>query len=446
VNGKKEKISLNYALVWFRRDLRIRDNLALFYAMQKNEVTGLFILDHEASKKHGVAQRQQDFIRQGMELLKTDLKKLSIDFIIIDTHKTSDIPTLILEATKKTKSKTLFYNIEYEVNEQARDKAVTVLLEKNNISVTSYHDQTMYAPGTIKTGQDGMFKVFTAFKNAWLKHFENNPFKILGNHVSETEAYHRLNYFIEHHLSTYDRDRDFPALNHTSKLSPYLATGMISLRECFLAAYPYKNKGAETWRNELIWREFYKHILALTPRVSMHKPFQMITEKIKWVHDEVKLHAWKTGNTGFPIIDAAMRQLNQTGWMHNRLRMIVAMFFTKNLWFDWRVGEAYFMSQLIDGDLAANNGGWQWCASTGTDAVPYFRIFNPITQSERFDPNGEFIKIYCPELEDFDKKSIHSPHERAPSLAEAMKYPKPIVDLKTTRKVAINKFSELMLK
>ena len=432
------------ALIWFRRDLRIRDNLALFHALQKNKVISLFIIDHEASKKHGVAQRQQDFIRQGIGLLKTDLEKLNIEFIVIETQKTSDIPKLILETAKKTKSTALFYNIEYEVNEQARDKSVADLLDKNNISVTSYHDQVMYPPGTIKTGQGGMFKVFTAFKNAWLKHFEEKPFQIMSTHECETEAHRRLNYFIKHHLNSYDHDRDFPVLNHTSKLSPYLAIGMISLRECFLAAYPHKSKGAETWRNELIWREFYKHILALTSRISMHKPFKMITERIKWDHDEVKLHAWKTGNTGFPIIDAAMRQLNQTGWMHNRLRMIVAMFFTKNLWFDWRIGEAYFMSQLIDGDLAANNGGWQWCASTGTDAVPYFRVFNPITQSERFDPDGEFIKQYCPELKDFDKKSIHSPHEHAPLLAEAVKYPKPIVDLKTTRQAAIKKFSDLM--
>ena len=189
---------------------------------------------------------------------------------------------------------------------------------------------------------------------------------------------------------------------------------------------------------ELIWREFYKTILMSTPRVSMSQAYQTSTDQIKWDFNEIHFTAWKDGRTGYPLIDAAMRQLSQTGWMHNRLRMVTAMFLVKNLFFDWRLGEAYFMSQLIDGDLAANNGGWQWCASTGTDAAPYFRIFNPITQSKNFDPEGKFIRHYCPELAQLSNKEIHEPH-RKPSIT--IDYPKPIIELHAKRTKVLAAYS-----
>jgi len=254
--------------------------------------------------------------------------------------------------------------------------------------------------------------------------------------AGEKQADQRLDKFITEKLFDYDKQRDFPAITGTSRLSPYLAAGMISARQCFQAALIENkqqldsgNKGALTWMSELIWREFYKTILMAAPRVSMNRPYKISADKIKWDFNQKQFDAWKEGRTGYPLIDAAMRQLKQTGWMHNRLRMIVAMFLVKNLFFDWRLGETYFMSQLIDGDLAANNGGWQWCASTGTDAAPYFRIFNPITQSKRFDPEGTFIRQYCPELSLLDNKVIHEPYRKPIFL----NYPKPIIELNTKR-------------
>ena len=211
-------------------------------------------------------------------------------------------------------------------------------------------------------------------------------------------------------------DRDRPDLDATSRLSAYLAAGVLSPRQCLHAAlrvnqgeFDGGNPGAVSWINELLWREFYKHILVCYPRVSRHRAFRPETESVRWRNDPKGLAAWKEGRTGIPLVDAAMRQLLATGWMHNRLRMVSAMFLTKNLLIDWREGERWFMQHLIDGDLAANNGGWQWSASTGTDAAPYFRVFSPVRQSHRFAPKGRFIARYVPELATADDKTIHEP-------------------------------------
>ena len=227
--------------------------------------------------------------------------------------------------------------------------------------------------------------------------------------------------------------------------------GAISIRQCFYKAFLLNNEEFSTgnpdilcWMSELIWREFYKHILFAFPRLSKGQAFQEKTHQIKWLHNSNFINAWKEGKTGIPIVDAAMRQLNAIGWMHNRLRMIVAMFFSKNLFQDWRIGETFFMEKLIDGDLAANNGGWQWCASTGVDAAPYFRIFNPISQSQRFDKEGFFIKQYVPELVQMDAKNIHIPSNKTQhSLFDKLDYPPPIVDLNTSRKKAIEAFKKI---
>ncbi|MCY1406591.1 Deoxyribodipyrimidine photo-lyase [compost metagenome] len=267
--------------------------------------------------------------------------------------------------------------------------------------------------------------------------------------AGETEAHDRLQRFIDEAVDDYQLQRDFPAVAGTSQLSPYLAAGVISPRQCLLRALGHNhgefdsgNSGLVTWINELIWREFYKHILNGYPRVSRHRAFRQETEALPWRHAPDELKAWQEGRTGIPIIDAAMRQLLATGWMHNRLRMIVAMFLTKNLLIDWREGERFFMRHLIDGDLAANNGGWQWSASTGTDAVPYFRIFNPVSQSRRFDSQGWFIKRWLPELADTDEKNIHSPMPPAQLFATS-NYPQPIVDLGSSRQRALNAFKNL---
>nr|WP_228148220.1 deoxyribodipyrimidine photo-lyase [Acinetobacter seifertii] len=266
--------------------------------------------------------------------------------------------------------------------------------------------------------------------------------------VGESYALEQLDHFIEDSISHYKVERDFPHITGTSKLSPYLNIGILSIRQCLQALFRSQhgnfhltNEGQQTWLDELIWREFYQHILFDFPYVSKHIPFKKDTQKIQWNHNPEHLTAWQTGQTGIPIVDAGMRQLLQTGWMHNRVRMITAMFLCKNLLIDWRIGEQWFMQHLIDGDLAANNGGWQWCASTGTDAVPYFRIFNPISQSQKFDPNGDYIRTWVKELAHLDNKSIHDPYSANKSLR--LNYPKPIVDLKETRLKAIETFKRI---
>ncbi|MDO9320458.1 MAG: FAD-binding domain-containing protein, partial [Pseudomonas sp.] len=237
-----------------------------------------------------------------------------------------------------------------------------------------------------------------------------------------------------------------------SQLSAYLAAGVISPRQCLHAAlsnnrgeFDTGNPGAVCWINELLWREFYKHILVGYPRVSRHRAFRPNTEAVAWRNAPDELAAWQAGRTGIPIVDAAMRQLLTTGWMHNRLRMIVAMFLTKNLLIDWREGERFFMRHLIDGDLAANNGGWQWSSSTGTDSAPYFRIFNPQRQSERFDAEGRFIRHWLPVLAEVGKKDIHNPSALSQygGLFGRPDYPKPIVDLSKSRARALAAFKQL---
>ncbi|HCL4097052.1 TPA: deoxyribodipyrimidine photo-lyase, partial [Pseudomonas aeruginosa] len=266
--------------------------------------------------------------------------------------------------------------------------------------------------------------------------------------AGEEVAQERLRDFADQHLADYHERRDFPALPGTSQLSPYLAAGVLSPRQCLDAAlvanrgeFSGGQQGAATWINELLWREFYKHILVGYPRVSRHRPFREETEALRWRQAPAELEAWQQGRTGIPIIDAAMRQLLATGWMHNRLRMVVAMFLSKNLLIDWREGERWFMRHLIDGDLAANNGGWQWSASTGTDAVPYFRLFNPLSQSERFDPRGEFIRHWLPELAGLERKAIHDPSSLG--LFAGVDYPRPMVDLKASRERALAAFRNL---
>lgn len=463
-------------IVWFREDLRLHDNRALAHAAKKcaDGVIGLYIIDERMWERHHMATCRVEFLLRGLQLLHQNLATLNIPLVI--KHSSSAIDEIITLITQ-SQAKALFYNRQYEVNELKRDTDIQQQLAKRNIPCFSFDDQVVLAPGSVTTQQGDYFKVYTAFKRAWHTLFLNQPHSLLKppkaqqpiniitnqalSNVKSTidpelwpsgeqSAMRRLKQFIKKDLFLYDKQRDFPALDTTSKLSPYLSSGMISPRQCFLAAFDANNqeldtgnKGAITWMSELIWRDFYKHLLVAVPRLSMHRAFKPATEKIKWAFNEKKYIAWQLGKTGIPIIDAAMRQLNRMGWMHNRLRMIVAMFFTKNLFFDWRLGEDYFIRHLIDGDLSANNGGWQWSASTGTDAAPYFRIFNPIKQSERFDPRGIFIRKYCPELNDFDDYAIHAPHERMPLLAEQVNYPQPIVDLEISRKHAIEVFKRI---
>jgi deoxyribodipyrimidine photo-lyase len=273
----------------------------------------------------------------------------------------------------------------------------------------------------------------------------------------EMYALKQLRSFAEKQIVPYKATRDFPGTRGTSMLSPYLAIGAISPRQCIVAAVqantlaaksntsPFESgpEGITHWISEVLWREFYIHILVGFPRVCMHRAFQPTTESILWNDNAKHLEAWKLGRTGLPIVDAGMRQLREMGWMHNRVRMIVAMYFTKNLFLDWRLGEKFFMQNLVDGFLASNNGGWQWSASTGTDAAPYFRVFNPLTQSQKFDSDGTYIRRFVPELRDVEGDAIHEPWTIPGLLRSRVDYPEPMVDLSKTRERAIEAFRDI---
>lgn len=460
-------------LMWFRADLRIQDNAALYHAARKasNGLIAIYIISIDTWQRHDVAACRVDFILRHLKTLSLALDKLNIPLLIYQQDKGTSTEQVILDIIHRYQINAVFYNHQYEIDEARRDLQVEAYLTKQKINVFSYHDQTIIAPGEITAGNGNYYKVFTPFKKTWIKTlsaiqqvkqysaiskqirldvlpsivpesidvFKSNiPTELWP--VGEAMAHKRLDNFIEKKITHYAAQRDFPALDATSRLSPYLSTGILSARQCLNAAlhfnhyqYDTGELGASTWINELIWREFYKHILHTFPRVSMNKAFKPETENIPWDNNPECFAAWCEGRTGYPLVDAAMRQLKQTGWMHNRLRMITAMFLVKDLLVDWRWGEQFFMQHLIDGDLAANNGGWQWAASTGTDAVPYFRVFNPFSQSKRFDPQGTFIKQYCPELSGLDAKTIHQPHLLSISKHKSLNYPLPIVEHEQAR-------------
>jgi deoxyribodipyrimidine photo-lyase len=470
-------------IVWFRKDLRTFDNLALYFASKnsKEGVVGLYIIDASMWTRNHVSQYQIEFIFKALHDLQDNLKKIGITLIIKKVKHSREIPRLILKIMAAHHAQTLYFNREYEVNEKLRDQATIKLLKKNNLKCSIYDDQLILPPKLLFKKNGEHFKVFSAFKRQWLKIFgelkhlnlfpkpkiknkllfktenvlakrpkSSSTINLDGWKVSEIEASKLLKLFIRKRIDSYHQNRDFPFIDATSQLSPYLAIGLLSPRQCFLSAFNYNNQelasgnpGALMWMNELIWREFYRHILIAVPSVCKNRAFKPKTEALPWSYDKKLLRAWQRGQTGFPIVDAAMRQLNETGWMHNRLRMIVAMFLSKNLFLDWRLGEKYFSEKLIDIDFASNNGGWQWSASTGTDSVPYFRIFNPTTQSERFDPEGKFIRRFCPELRSFNNYDIHDPYKRNPQLAARVNYVKPIVDYASSRARALQAFKKI---
>ncbi|WP_140919462.1 deoxyribodipyrimidine photo-lyase [Limnobaculum xujianqingii] len=455
-------------LMWFRADLRVHDNLALAAACSSGDVDvlALFIAPVKQWQQHAMSPRQAAFMQSQLNALQQALAQKGIPLMVkqVDDF-TASIDTL-REVCETHKVTSLFYNYQYEFNERQRDVAVEQAL--SHITCQGFDDSVMLAPGSVMTGNHEMYKVFTPFKNAFLRRLREdlpecvNPPKVrpegaLSDKLvpielnypqqsfdsdlfaaDEESALSRLQHFCQNHVANYDTQRDFPAIDGTSRLSACLALGVLSPRQCLhalLKACPdaLEGQAGAVWLSELIWREFYRHLITYHPNLCKHRPFIDWTDKVQWNPDSAALLAWQQGNTGFPIVDAAMRQLNQTGWMHNRLRMIVASFLVKDLLIDWREGERYFMSQLIDGDLAANNGGWQWAASTGTDAAPYFRIFNPTTQGERFDKQGAFIRQWLPELNDVPTAAIHAPWIWADKAQQTIDYPRPIVDHKLAR-------------
>lgn len=456
-------------LVWFRHDLRISYNLALHAACQdkKARVIGLFIATPRQWADHEMAERQAAFMFENLQRLQQSLHDKGIPLYYQQCGDFNDSVDVLVEFCQQEQVTNLFYNYQYELNERQRDRKTEQALD-GKVVCQGFDDSLLLPPGSVMTGDGKMYRVFTPFSKAFVKRLQQSeiacapapasrgkmtddvppvkPFDYPSTSVSddfpagEEGAQQRLRQFCRQKADDYASRRDIPAAPGTSQLSPYLAIGVISPRQCLeglLAEYPdtlrQPDSSAFVWFNELIWREFYRHLMVYSPELCRHQPFIAWTKQVEWRDDPKGLKAWQEGRTGYPIVDAGMRQLNHTGWMHNRLRMICASFLIKDLLIDWREGERYFMSQLVDGDLAANNGGWQWAASTGTDSAPYFRIFNPTTQGERFDPDGDFIRRWVPELAKVPGKSIHNPQRWAQQQGHKLDYPAPIVDHKQAR-------------
>ncbi|KAJ3085827.1 hypothetical protein HK102_013794 [Quaeritorhiza haematococci] len=536
---KKTKTHHGTTLMWFRTDLRAKDNIAFHKAVESSRshdrpLIALYVVSPALWKLHDIAPIRVDFWRRNLLALKETLSKLNIPLIVREipesTSTSSEVTTgdkkgyggkkqkiegargaalaaevaaVVRDVAVSVSAKDVYWNVEYEVNEMKRDKKAQALLEEQGIKGMGWQDQCIVPPGKVTTKEGRVYTVFTPFRKSWTAFIQKNPSIValsplpdrlpydLPSDVShyiksnkydnipdifpagqlspeklklarerypagESEAESRLSTFITNKAAKYKAERDLPAVDGTSALSPYLSAGVISARTCFARARETNkgkidsgNEGLVTWISELCWRDFYKEILVAFPRVSMGRPFKVDTEKIQWEEDEgdVNFKKWCEGKTGFPIVDAAMRQMNELGWMHNRLRMIAASFLVKHLMLDWRKGERYFMQNLIDGDLSANNGGWQWAASTGTDATPYFRIFNPLLQSEKFDSNGTFIRKWVPELAAAKGGAsvVHDPSGKLNRLQfEKLGYPKPIVDHKKARERALERFKAVM--
>ena len=470
-------------LVWLRNDLRIIDNPALYHASQQGPCCCVYTITPAQWQQHNESPAKLGLIRSRLIELQKELAEKNISLQLLPLNGYEDIPDALLTLIKGIKANALFFNNEYPLNEKKRDQHVSELLTTNHIEVKRFHGDVVMPPGTIKTQQDAIYKVFTPFSRRWHQSISEQELRVLtapkkqaGNiknsidelltaqeltthsledawpqeptyredlwPASHKKIQSRLQRFCADKVSNYKEQRDIPSIHGTSTLSPYLAIGAVSVRQCIEQVRTYLPHWQENqWITELIWREFYRHLIDHYPHLSRSENFITTTNPIPWEDNEILFQAWCKGETGFPIVDAAMKQLQQTGWMHNRLRMVTAAFLTKLLLIDWRKGETYFMQQLIDGDYASNNGGWQWAASTGADAAPYFRIFNPERQSQRFDTEGLFIKKFIPELAGLDKKSIHTPSQLQ---REQCQYKQPIIDYKFARQRALDGYAKAM--
>ncbi len=424
-------------LVWFRNDLRVCDNPALYNAAQAQQgVTAVVTLTPDQWRQHGDAPARLAFWWDNVRALAVELAQFNIPLRVLSlTDYASCAPALRVVA-RQLGARSLHFNREWPLNELRRDEQVISLLSQHGVSCDAQAcGDLIIAPQQLRTGQGTPFKVFTPFARSWRRFLlADYPALIplpavqpprvddtsvpvglecqaadalFGDHyrkdlwpAGEVAAGQRLQQFLQQHEPDYAQRRDYPAQQATSTLSPWLACGVLSPRQCLLQLQQACCDDSwleSSWLTELIWREFYRHLLVDFPQLSQGRPFRpAIEQRIQWHNDPQLFQAWCQGETGFALVDAGMHQLRETGWMHNRLRMLTASFLTKLLRIDWRWGERFFMAQLIDGDFASNRGGWQWSASVGADAAPYFRIFNPQRQLDRFDPRGQFVQQWLP--------------------------------------------------
>jgi deoxyribodipyrimidine photo-lyase len=475
--------SPNRALVWFRRDLRLHDHHALSAALKAyDEVVCVFVFDRAILDRLPTRHdRRVEFIWQAIGSMHDALQKHGSALVVAHAHASQ----AIVDLASAFKVNAVVCNHDDEPDAITRDAQVAAALVAQGCSFQSFKDHVIFERTEVLTAMGQPFSVFTPYKNAWLKRllpsdFQAHPVSLEGKcttrykleeslkaqpalrswigppanlqdigfeltnlgdlamGVGSAGARELLHDFVKR-MGRYGEARDYPALRGPSYLSVHLRFGTLSIRELVQQALevqssaPNDSEGARVWLSELIWRDFYHQILHHHPRV-VHNAFKPAYDRIQWDDDSERFRAWCEARTGYPLVDAAMEQINRTGYMHNRLRMVVASFLTKDLGVDWRKGEAYFAQHLNDFDLAANNGGWQWAASSGCDAQPYFRIFNPITQSEKFDPKGQFIRRYLPQLAGLSDKAIHAPWLASPIELKAAgiqigeHYPAPIVD------------------
>jgi deoxyribodipyrimidine photo-lyase len=457
------------ALHWFRNDLRLLDNTTIAALADRDvEWAPVFVIDPRfAGESHLPRVR---FLMDCVRRLRADLERRGVSLYVAEGLPEKLIPSLM----KKSGAGLLSFGEADTPSGRRRDETVVQQVERQGAEVLVLRDHTVFGPDEVLTKQGGYYAVYTPYRNAWWQHWKEAPRRGLRRVKMPAEAFEiedrsqrsasdllaryadlsgqklpnggeqaarrRLASFLDEGVRNYATDRDRPDREGTSRLSPYLRFGAISVRTCIdhalahAEAVPAAAEGVQKWLDELVWREFYAMILATSPRV-LTRNHRREYDALEWCGSDDWFEAWREGLTGYPIVDAGMRQLRETGWMHNRVRMIVASFLTKDLLIDWRRGARYFFEALVDGDPASNNGGWQWAASTGTDAQPYFRIFNPVSQGLKFDPEGVYVRRWVPELRDVELKFLHAPW-KAPAPPEG--YPAPIVDHAVQRQRALD--------
>ena len=468
-------------LMWFRTDLRVLDNPALMHSRRDDEeaTLAIYFVTEEQWQQHDLGERRINLMKQAACNLRQSLDELGIPLLILKKDTFTEARGALEDILKTYDISELNYNLEYEVNERHRDIELCQWSKDNAIQINKFHDQCIVPPGDLKTQNGDPYRVYSPFRKAWLRlkqdyinapssapgqqdmrtishdirdHWADNNWTPEFNNdalwdPSEDTAHEQLKEFLDKDGLQYHEQRDIPNMDATSRLSFYLALGVLSPRQCIYTAWQRNGcllsggeSGLDSWINELVWREFYRHLIVAYPELCKHRAFRSDYENVPWRDNDSDFERWCKGETGYPIVDAAMKQLLDQGWMHNRLRMVTAMFLTKHLLIDWHKGESFFSKHLVDADLASNNGGWQWSASTGADGAPYFRIFNPVTQSERFDEQGHFIARYLPELNGLSPKARHFPDDKA---RKACGYPEAIVDHKAARQRALDTFKSM---